>query len=65
MIKKKKKLKADDGERQVSSLFTIPARLINDSSLLRRSKKIWELHILTRNGVKYNLKTSCNLKSDE
>jgi hypothetical protein len=32
MIKRKKKLKADDGERQVSSLFTAPARLINNTS---------------------------------
>jgi hypothetical protein len=41
MIKRKKnKLKADDGERQVSSLITTTARLINNSSLHRRPKKI-------------------------
>jgi hypothetical protein len=40
MIKKRNKLKADDGERQVSSLFTTPGQLINDSFLHRRFKKI-------------------------
>jgi hypothetical protein len=40
MIKKINKIKADDGERQVSSLFTTPARFIDDWSSHGRSKKI-------------------------
>jgi hypothetical protein len=40
MIKKINKLKADDEERQVSSLFTTTARLIDDWSSYRISKKI-------------------------
>jgi hypothetical protein len=40
MSKKINKLKADDGERQVSSLFITPARLIDDWSSHRMSKKI-------------------------
>jgi hypothetical protein len=41
-----KRKKLKADDRQVSSLF----------------KKTLDLHILTRNGVKYNLKTSCNFK---
>jgi hypothetical protein len=40
LLKEINKLKADNGERRVSRLFTTPAQFINNWPLHRMSKKI-------------------------